>query len=347
MHLTRRGKVIFGVGILAAAIVALSTILALAGKGPKPLQGIGHAFGVHSKPAPIFCPLTHQQVKHLPNRPALAIKVENLPQARPQAGLGSADIVYEEPVEGGITRFIALFQCSDNSRVGPVRSARMTDSMVLPQYGHPVFGYAGGVPQVVHAVDAAGVKDENYNIAVNAYIRDPNRPEPHNLYTSTQALWKAAAKYHESPPSQVFQYGGLPDASKRVSFVHLDFSGTSDVYWRWDRQRHVWLRYHGTVPHMLESNLQVSAQNVVVQVVKIHFDGLSDVLGTPSPEAVTVGTGKAFVFRNGRMIVGKWVRGSVGDVTQFETLSGDTIQLAPGTTWVELFPNNLKVVTGK
>jgi hypothetical protein len=272
--------------------------------------------------------------------------VENLPEARPQAGLNKADIVYEEPVEGGITRFIVLFQCQDASRVGPVRSARMTDSMVLPQYGHPVFGYAGGVPQVVHAVDAAGVKDVNYDIAVGAYVRDPNRAAPHNLYTTTQGLWKAAKKW--GAPQPVFTYSaGLPAHAKKATFAHLGFSYSSDVYWRWNAAKGVWLRFHGTVPHMLESGDQVSAKNVVVQQVKITYDGLSDVLGTLSPEAVTVGTGKAYVFRGGKVIVGKWVRNKVGDLTKFETLSGVQIPLAPGNTWVELFPANLKVEIGK
>ena len=346
MHLTKRGKIIFGVGFLAAGIVALSTILALAGKNPPVIGGIGRAITGKSSPPPT-CPLTDQKKKHVPDRPALAVKVENLPEARPQAGLNSTDVVYEEPVEGGITRFIAIFQCRSSSRVGPVRSARMTDSMVLPQYGHPVFGYAGGVSQVVHAVDAAGVKDENFNIAVNAYQRDPNRPEPHNVYTSTEALWKAASKAHEGAPKPVFQYGDLPDRSKKVGFLHLDFSSYSDVYWRWNAHRQAWLRFHGTEPHTVESGQQVSATNVVVQVVKIHYNGLADVIGTPSPEAVTVGSGKAYILRDGRMIVGRWVRAKAGDLTQFQARSGDTIDLAPGNTWVELFPNNLKVVTGK
>src|SRR5207302_1931243 len=232
------------------AIVALSDILALAGKGPKVLRDIGSTVtGTHQDVPPPTCPLTGKQQKTVPNRPALAIKVENLPEARPQAGLGKADIVYEEPVEGGITRFIVLFQCQQSDRVGPVRSARMTDSMVLPQFGHPVFGYAGGVPEVVHAVDAAGVKDENYDIALSAYVRDPNRSEPHNLYTSTQALWKAAAKAHEGAPKPVFTYStDLPAHAKKASFVHLDFSSSSDVYWRWNPQKQLWLRFHGTVP---------------------------------------------------------------------------------------------------
>jgi hypothetical protein len=348
-RLTKRGKVIVGVVGLALAIVALSAILALAGKGPKVLRDIGTGVtGIKNDAPPPTCPLTGKQQKEVPDRPALAIKVENLPEARPQAGLNKADIVYEEPVEGGITRFIVLFQCQGSDRVGPVRSARMTDSLVLPEFGKPVFGYAGGVPDVEHAVDAAGVRDENYDIAVSAYVRDPNRAAPHNLYTTTDALWKAAAKYHESAPNPVFSYeAGAPDSAKKVRFVHLDFSGSSDVYWRWNGKLENWQRFHGTVPHLLEGNVQVSAKNVVVQMVKITYPGQKDVLGNASPEALTVGSGKAFVFRNGRMLVGKWVRQSASDVTKFETLSGDEIKLDPGRTWVELFPNTLKVQTGK
>src|SRR5439155_19401498 len=142
--LTKRGKIAAGVGVLALGIVALSAILALAGKGPETLQKFGGTITGHDVQAPPpTCPLTDKQVKQVPDRPALAIKVENLPEARPQAGLNKADIVYEEPVEGGITRFIVLYQCQDSSRVGPVRSARMADSLVLPQFGNPIFGYAG------------------------------------------------------------------------------------------------------------------------------------------------------------------------------------------------------------
>jgi len=345
--LTKRGKIAVWIGGAAAGIVALSAVLALTGTGPAPLQKLGQTITGHkaSSPPPT-APLTGLQ-HHVKDRPVLAIKVENLPEARPQAGINKADIVYEEPVEGGITRFIVLFQSQDSSRVGPVRSARLTDAGILDQYGHPVFGYAGGVPSVMHAVDAAGVKDENYDVAAGAYTRDPNRAAPHNLYTSTQALYRAA---HEKggKPAPVFTYDtSIPHPSRKVGFAHLDYSYSSDVYWRWNAKKQVWLRFHGTVPHMLEGNVQVSAKNVVVQMVKIIYPGQVDVLGNPSPEAMTVGTGKAYVFRNGRMVVGKWVRPNKSDVTKFETKSGQVIALTPGNTWVELFPQNLKVETGK
>jgi hypothetical protein len=335
--LTKRGKIFAAVGVLAAGIVALTAVLALAGKGPI-RQIIDTIIHHHSTPT---CPLTGAQKKHVPNRPVLAIKVENIPEARPQAGIDKADVVYEEQVEGGITRFIVLFQCGDSSRVGPVRSARLTDPLVLTQYGHPIFGYAGGVPRVVAAVRSAGLKDENFDIAVSAYVRDPNRPEPHNLYTSTKALYKAA---HETggEPKPVFTYDtSLPARSKRAAFAHLNFSGYSDVFWRWSAKRQAWLRFHGTSPHTLENGAQVSAKNVVVQVVRYDYStGISDVIGSPSPEAITVGFGKAYVFRNGRVIVGKWVRSSPSAITQFETKGGTVIPLTPGNTWVELYPSD-------
>src|SRR5205085_6609370 len=108
---------------------------------------------------PAACPLSGKKPKggHVPDRPALAVKVENVPAARPQTGLSWADIVYEEPVEAGITRFIAVYQCQDASRIEPVRSGRLTDPLILVQFGHPVFGYAGAVPAVVKAVRTAGI----------------------------------------------------------------------------------------------------------------------------------------------------------------------------------------------
>jgi hypothetical protein len=343
--LTKRGKIIAAAGGLAVGIVALSSILALAGKNVPVINKVPH-LGGDAKPAPPTCPLTGTDIKKVPVRPALAIKVENLPEARPQAGLNKADIVYEEPVEGGITRFIVIYQCQDSDRVGPVRSARLTDANVLRQYGHPVFGYAGGVPSVMHAVDAAGVKDENYDIAVDAYERDPNRSAPHDLYTNTPDLWKAAKLF--KTPDPVFTYGDLADHPKNAGFAHLDFSGSSDVYWRWDKKTQMWLRFHGTEPHMLEGDVQVSAKNVVVQIVKTQLTGTIDAAGNPSPEAITVGSGKAYVFRGGKMIVGIWVRQGTDDTTVFKTKSGDTIDLAPGRTWVELYPDDRPAVeTGK
>src|SRR5438034_5514922 len=197
MTMTTRGRTMLGV-VIAVLLVggAVGAVILLGGKAGEGTQGhTSTPTTAPSSPAPPpVCPLSGVRVDAVRPRPALAVKIENLPAARPQTGLSWADLVYEEPVEAGITRFIAVYQCQDASRIEPVRSARFTDIDVLKEFGKPLFGYAGGVGQVINAVRAAGFIDVNYTTAraAKAYHRDPNRQPPHNLYTSTKALYAAA-----------------------------------------------------------------------------------------------------------------------------------------------------------
>lgn len=356
MTLTRRGKI----AVTAGTVVALSGVgvgaLALSGNAPAPIQrAFDEVTGTtHGEAPPPVCPLTGVAAPHgkIPHRPALAIKVENAPEARPQTGLNKADIVFEEPVEGGLTRFIAIFQCGDADRVGPVRSGRTTDPDVLVQLDKPILGYAGAQKPVREAIDDAGLVDANYIDAADAYTRDAGRVAPHNLYTTTAALWKAGAKImktHAGPPPALFTYADeLDGRAKKVGEIHLPFSmAYADVYWRWSAKDGRWLRSHGSEPHVLTDGGQVAATNVVVMQVKVGMSDLVDAAGNHSPTVDLTGKGKAYVFRNGRMIVGHWERASLRDVTSFVTKSGETIALAPGTTWVELLPTTIDVETAK
>jgi len=345
LSLTRRGKVTAAAAtVVVLALAAVGYFAIFPSRAPAFVQDAMSRVGL-AEPPPPSCPLTGQPAPHgeVPARPALAIKVENLPDARPQAGLDRADVVYEEPVEGGITRFIVVYQCHDAARVGPVRSGRTTDPKVLVQFGRPVMGYAGGQAPVVRAIDRAGLIDENYNIAISAYTRDETRPAPHNLYTSTRSLWKAA-KATEGAPHPVFSYDPeVAGPSRKARTVHLPFSSYSDVYWTWSRREGAWLRSHGTVPHVLEDGTQVRAANVVVMQVQVRTGPIVDAAGNHSPEVELTGSGKAYVFRDGRMIVGRWERARLKDVTTFVTKAGTEIALAPGVTWVELLPSTIGV----
>jgi DUF3048 family protein len=347
MAMTRRGRLVTSVTVVAVVGGVVFGVSALAGHA-KPTTGPSAGGSPSSSPSPTpppVCPLTGVTLTHgaVPNRPALAVKVENLPEARPQTGLDSADIVYEEPVEGGITRFIVVYQCSNAARIEPIRSARLTDPDILDQFGTPIFGYAGGVAKVEAKVHQRGLIDVNYEKAASAYHRDGSRSAPHNLYSSTQALY-AAAHTHGAPPAPVFTYSARPPAGALLArTVHLPFSGSSDVYWKWSVKKKAWLRSHGTVPHTLSDGMQVQATNVVVQVVKTVLTDITDANGMPSPEVIATGSGKAYVFRNGKVIVGTWSRPSLSDLTVFRDASGNQIPLAPGTTWVELLPNTIPV----
>jgi hypothetical protein len=291
------------------------------------------------------CPLTGAPVpgSEVPDRPALAIKIENAPEARPQAALNDADVVVEEPVEGGYTRFIAVFQCADSDRVGPVRSGRTTDPDYLRQLGPAVFGYAGGRNVVKQEVPKVGLVDVNYIVAAGAYTRDELRAAPHDLFTTTDALWRAG-RSREGAPDPLFTYAETWDgAAKRIRSVHLPYSGVSDVYWHWNGGKAAWLRSHGDVPHVLEGDERVSAANVVIQVVSVTDSDFLDSAGNPSPEVDLTGSGKAYVLRDGEVIRGRWKRESLHDVTTFVTKEGTEIALAPGRTWVELLPSEVPV----
>src|SRR5437870_4539462 len=170
MALSRRGRVLSAL-IVAVVLVGGGVVgLVAFGSSNKPPLANGSNGSPSNSPTtparPPICPLSGLRASPaVPSRPALAVKVENLPIARPQTGLSWADIVYEEPVEAGITRFIAIYQCNDASRIEPVRSGRLTDPDILVQFGHPVFAYAGGVPQVIRAVRSAGIIDINFTTA--------------------------------------------------------------------------------------------------------------------------------------------------------------------------------------
>lgn len=296
------------------------------------------------------CPLTGEEVTNgnVTGRTALAVKIENSPESRPQAGLNEADVVYEEPVEGGITRFIAVYHCASADRVGPIRSARFVDPVIARQFGPAVFAYSGGIPQVIQRIADVGLQDVGYDTNPEPFVLDPNRSAPHNVYSSTRTLLQAGSD-RGSPPDEVFEHDEEPpsrEGSRRGRELHLDFSTSSNVFWRYQQNQGRYVRLHDDVPHTTEDGRQVAAANVVVMEVELRDTGIIDAAGNPSPEVVAVGSGRAWVLRDGRVIQGEWRRDAEGDVTQLVDRDGDVIPLAPGRTWIELFPNDREVEIG-
>ncbi len=345
MSLTRRGKALITI-LGAFALVAVGGIaLALTGHAPAPIQrAVDAVTGREQAPPPPTCPLTGKLAPggKVPHRPALAVKVENTPDAYPLAGLQNADIVYEELVEGGITRFMALYQCKTSPRVGPVRSARTTDPRVLLQFGpRSLLAYSGGQRAVVNDIGRTTLKSYDETSGGDAFARDDGRVMPHNLFLNTTKLWSEAgpAATKAGPPRRVFTFAAAtPSHAKRVSGVTLTFSYANTAAWSWLPARGTWQRLLDGAPMTLESGTPITATNVVIQQVVVTASNLVDVLGNPSPEVTLTGTGKAWVLRDGRLIAGHWSRPVMGAITKFETKDGTIIPLAPGNTWVELLP---------
>jgi hypothetical protein len=283
----------------------------------------------------------------VPPRPALAIKVENLPQSRPPSGLAFADVVYEEPVEAGITRFIVIYQCRDAARVEPVRSGRLIDPDIVSQYGaHPLFAYAGAIGPVVAKVDSSSLIDVGVDQAGAAYWRDSARVAPHNLVSSTGALYAAGAVHHAQPipPGPVFHYGRLSAGAVPAANIHIPYQ-YSDVTWTWQARSLTWLRsYADTGLATLGDGGAIATTNVVVmKVVEYPSPYVEDAVGSLENLLVLTGSGPAQVFRNGAVVTGTWRRPTLSQQTQFVDHLGHVIPLMPGPTWVELVPTTIGV----
>lgn len=344
MALTRRGKSVVIGGAVAGLLVIGVGAMAVTGNAPAPVRALTDKVGITSEPP--TCPLTGATLpgdKTPPARPALAVKVENTSLAYPLAGLDKADIVYEEVVEGGITRFIAVFNCGSSDRVGPVRSVRTTDPKILLQFSkHPLLGFSGGAPAVVNIAKQAGLTLMSEGDPAAPFSRDEQRAVPHNLFANTAKLWTAGKKraQDEPVPAPVFSYSpDVPTPNKPGGGVSIVFSGLATADWKWQGGRYV--RFVDGAPMKLEDGQVVAADNIVIQQVRTTPSQFTDVVGYPSPDVTVTGKGKAWVLRDGRLIQGTWERPNEGDITVFKTKSGSTIDLAPGTTYVELAPTGM------
>jgi hypothetical protein len=298
---------------------------------------------------PPTCPLTGLAAPggQVPRRQALAIKVENLPASRPPTGLASADIIYEEPVEAGITRFIVIYQCHDVPRVEPIRSGRLIDVDIVRQYGtHPLFAYAGAIGPVVAKVAASSLVDVGIYQAPGAYWRDSARYAPHNLVSSTTALYAAGVAHHAppTPPAPVFRYGHLSSPSQPAASVHIPYQ-YSDVTWTWQPASKTWSRsYADTGLATLGDGGAIATTNVVVmKVVMYPSPYVEDATGSLENLLVLTGSGPAQVFRNGVVVNGTWRRPTLNQQTQFVDAQGHVIPLMQGPTWVELVPTTVGV----
>ncbi|MDA8393084.1 MAG: DUF3048 domain-containing protein [Actinomycetota bacterium] len=276
----------------------------------------------------------------------MAIKVENLPQARPQSGIQAADLVFEEPVEAGITRFVVVYQCAGSSHVEPVRSARLIDPLILGQLGRVIFGFAGGIGPTLNAVRAANVFDADFTRYPLLYLRDPYRYPPHNLYVSTYGLWQLDPA-DRTPPRPLFSYSARPLPGAPANVAHVPFSSYSDVYWRYNRTTGTYDRYYGSQPALSASGTPISAANVVIQKAQESVTPyVEDANGVHEVMLALVGSGPVTVLRNGVAITGTWRRASISSRTRFYDHSGKLIGLAPGKTWIELVPSTVPVTFG-
>jgi Protein of unknown function (DUF3048) N-terminal domain/Protein of unknown function (DUF3048) C-terminal domain len=268
-------------------------------------------------------------------RCAITVKIDNTSAGHPKYGVDQADVVYEEVVEGGITRLAAIFNSHDPDRVGPVRSVRKTDqSLVWPIRG--VFAYSGGAPYAIASINTAPVVQLDETRAGPLMFRDHSRNPPWNLYAHVNFMYSKCGPL--VPPPALFSYraantpvGGLPAASVRVGFLG---DPSYAVTWTWDAPSGTWKRSIFGSPEVVASGTQFAPKNVVVMFVK--YVGGDPNYGNEGAEAVITGHGTAVVFTAGKQILGSWTRPDKNQPAQLLNTTGKVIPLTPGQTWVEL-----------
>jgi len=285
-------------------------------------------------PAGPVMPLTGLPVTDevLAARPALVVKIDNHPTARPQSGLGVADLVYEENVEG-LTRFAAVFQSTDSDPVGPIRSGRTQDVDLLGSLDRPLFAWSGGNANVTRAIRGSDLVELSPTSAGDAggFFRS-DRPGPHDLYATTTALFTLTPIFAPPPPQQfAYRPAGAPPAGAPSPGLAVAMEGVS-VEWAWDAAGGRWLRSQDGRPHEDAETGPIGADNVVVLEVQYRPSPAD----ARSPEAQTTGTGRAVVLTGGNVVEGTWTREDRLLPFTLTDAEGAPIELTPGRTWVEL-----------
>lgn len=293
------------------------------------------------KPTTVASRMTGVQIApELNSLPVTGVMIENSQDARPQSGLLQADLVYEAIAEGGITRFLALFQESKPSYIGPVRSARPYYLDFLVPYDGAL-AHAGGSAQALSEIKSQGIKDLEYGVNASTYDRVKNRAAPHNLYTSRDRLLElqnrkgfATSTYHGLARKDKDTPSAAPTARS------IDFTISSSLYnphYDYDATTNTYKRSEGGKPHVDErSGTQLSPKVVIALVVGHSYAGIYSVYQLSSG-------GTAYIFQDGVVTTASWTKTSRAAQLTLKDASGNDVALNPGQTWISLVSATSKV----
>jgi len=284
-------------------------------------------------PKPIVSRLTGVKVTTDQEKlPVTGIMIENSPDARPQAGVYEAGVVYEAIAEGGITRFLTLFQETVPGYIGPVRSVRPYYLDFLAPYDAPIV-HAGGSGPALAQVKSEGFKDIDHGANASLFQRVNNRFAPHNLYTNRQAIinLQNSKGWGTSTFTGFVRKADQPSATPNAKTVDVTISGALyNSHYDYDAASNSYLRSEGGRPHMDEKTAKQLNPKVVVAIVTTHrYDGIYSVYGV-------TGKGDAYVFQDGSVTKGTWEKANRKSQYKFSDASGASLGLNAGQTWVTM-----------
>ena len=337
-------RILAGASAVVLVGAAAATAVALTGgqtapPRPKPKPAAVATPTPSPTPTQLLSPFTGEPVSSL--GPVLAVKIDNIVYARPQTGMIGADIVYVLPVEGGLTRFLAVFSSHIPPVIGPVRSARADDLQLLGQFGRPAFAFSGAQGQLLPKVEHANIVDL-YAGLVGGYYRNYNRIAPYNLYATTSTLL-AEAKGASTAHSIGFKFGPAPAGGQVMGSDTVSYPSSKFTF-TWSAATNSWQVSMDGTPAVTSAGRRFSPATVIIQHTLVYKSGYLE-YGFPPPYATTVGQGTAVVLRNGRAYNAHWSRPTLTGGTTYTTDSGQPMTFAPGQVWV-LLMGNPKIESG-
>ncbi len=267
----------------------------------------------------------------------LGVMIDNHPDARPEAGLSQARVVYEAPVEGGLTRYFALFNSNQVvAKVGPIRSARPYFLDWLAEYGRSSYWHSGGSPDALNLIKQYSVWDVNEFFFGPYFWRSSDREAPHNLYTSSEK-WHTLIAGTPHDPLNWAGWNFSRDfsasvSSSEVADLRIRMYG---VGWTYDSDLKRYVRFLNNKLLSDEAGQKILADTVVVQFVD------TDVIDEEGRRTIaTVGEGEARFLRDGRMVRATWKKSDRVSRTRFFDVSGKELLFKPGQIWIEVIPQN-------
>lgn len=263
--------------------------------------------------------------------PVLSVKLDNARQARPHTGLQHADLVYASPVEGGLSRLMAVYSATLPERVGPVRSVRESDLDLLPTFGEPALAYSGARSALLPVIEEAPIHPVTPESAGSAFLRGGDRPAPHNLYVRpAEAL--AAAPGTTDARDIGFRFGPAPDGGTPTASHTVEYRSASFTF-QWADGPGRWMVDMDGQAARDETGSRLRAATVVVQYTDIEPSQFPE-----TPFVETVGSGSALVLRDGEAHSAEWQRTTAEGGTVFTDQDGERLHFAPGQVWVVYAP---------
>lgn len=339
LGLTKKQKIIAGIAGLFLLVLIVGGVVMLTRKpAPKAapvVEKIEEKVVEPPKPTTEPSKLTGVQVPIEYNLlPVTGIMIENSPDARPQSGLKDAGVVFEAVAEGGITRFLTLFQEAQPDYVGPVRSVRPYYLQWLQGFDAAV-AHVGGSAEALQKIRSEGIKDLDQSFNGGPFQRVAGRYAPHNVYTSLSGLIALGrTKGYESS-----SFTGFPRKEEKpivppaARVIDLNISGPLyNVHYDYDANKNKYLRSMAGRPHTDEKTGEQIAPKVVIALVVpkgIHPNRIHTTYAA-------IGSGKAYIFQDGGVTEGTWTKGSDKEQIAFKDAAGAAIGLNPGQTWISI-----------